>query len=60
MPHHICGYLYELAQVFNRFYEQSHVIGDPREAVRLQLVSLYAHVLQAGLSLLGIAAPERL
>lgn len=60
MPHHICGYLYELAQVFNRFYEQSRVIGDAREGVRLQLVSLYADILQAGLGLLGIAAPERL
>ncbi len=60
MPHHICGYLYELAQVFNRFYEQSRVIGDPREGVRLQLVSLYADVLRAGLGLLGIVAPERL
>jgi len=49
-----------LAQVFNRFYEQSRVIGDPREGVRLQLVSLYADVLRAGLGLLGIVAPERL
>ena len=60
MPHHICTYLYELAQTFNRFYEHSRVIGDEREAVRLQLVKLYADVLQNGLSLLGITAPNRL
>ncbi|HSX34218.1 MAG TPA: arginine--tRNA ligase [Candidatus Saccharimonadales bacterium] len=60
MPHHICTYLYELAQIFNRFYEHAHVVGDPREAVRLKLVSLYADVLQDGLGLLGIAAPERM
>ncbi|MGF7229138.1 MAG: arginine--tRNA ligase [Candidatus Saccharibacteria bacterium] len=60
MPHHVCGYLYELAQVFNRFYEHNHVIGDERQAIRLQLVQLYADVLRDGLELLGITAPERM
>jgi arginyl-tRNA synthetase len=60
MPHHIAGYLYELAQTFNRFYEKSRVIGDPRQATRQQLVALYADVLKDGLQLLHIAAPEHL
>lgn len=60
MPHHVCTYLYELAQTFNRFYEHNRVVGDGREAVRALLVELYADVLQDGLSLLGIAAPERM
>lgn len=60
MPHHVCTYLYELAQIFNRFYEHNRVIGDEREAFRLQLISLYADILQDGLTLLGIAAPERM
>ena len=60
MPHHICTYLYELAQAFNRFYEHAHVLGDPRESVRLKLVGLYADVLKDGLGLLGIAAPEHM
>jgi arginyl-tRNA synthetase len=60
MPHHICTYLYELAQVFNRFYEHNRVVGDKREAARLQLVSLYADVLKDGLGLLGIAAPDKM
>lgn len=59
-PHLICTYLYELAQVSNRFYEQSRVIGDPREAQRLTLVATYADVLKAGLELLGIQAPEKM
>ncbi|HMS50520.1 MAG TPA: arginine--tRNA ligase [Candidatus Saccharibacteria bacterium] len=58
MPHLVCTYLYEAAQVFNRFYEQNRVIDDPREAERLQLVASYADVLKAGLSLLGIHAPD--
>lgn len=60
MPHHICTYLYELAQNFNRFYEKSKVVGDKREAVRLRLVSLYADVLKDGLGLLSIEAPNKL
>ncbi|MET0779507.1 MAG: arginine--tRNA ligase [Candidatus Saccharimonadales bacterium] len=60
LPHLICTYLYELAQAFNRFYEHATVVGDPRETTRLQLVRLYADVLQHGLGLLGIAAPEQL
>jgi len=60
MPHYICTYLYELAQSFNRFYENNRVIGDEREALRLQLVELYAQKLKSGLELLGIHAPEKM
>jgi arginyl-tRNA synthetase len=59
-PHHICTYLYELAQEFNRFYEQSKVIGSEREPERLQLVEQYKTILASGLRLLGIAAPEQM
>jgi arginyl-tRNA synthetase len=60
MPHHVCTYLYELAQTFNRFYEHSRVVGDEREALRAQLVAFYADVLKDGLELLGLGAPEHL
>jgi arginyl-tRNA synthetase len=60
MPHHVCTYLYELAQAFNRFYEHNRVVGDEREAVRLRLVTLYAAVLKDGLGLMGISAPEKM
>lgn len=60
MPHYICTYLYDLAQTFNRFYENNHVIGDPREAVRLRLVAKYAETLKRGLNLLGIVAPDKM
>ncbi len=60
MPHHICTYLYELAQSFNRFYESNRVLGDPRQAVRLALVHRYQAILKDGLSLLGIPAPEHM
>ncbi len=59
-PHLVCTYLYELAQEFNRFYENSHIIGDAREAQRAQLVRAYAGILKSGLSLLGIEAPDHM
>lgn len=60
MPHHIAGYLYELSQEFNSFYEVSRVIGHSREAERLWLVEHYADTLQRGLGLLGITAPDKI
>jgi arginyl-tRNA synthetase len=60
MPHYVCTYLYELAQTFNRFYENNHVIGDARQDVRLALVTHYADTLKAGLTLLGIASPDKM
>jgi arginyl-tRNA synthetase len=59
-PHVICTYLFELAQVFNRFYERSRIIDDPREALRLALTRRYRDTLASGLGLLGMAAPEKL
>ena len=59
-PHHICNYLFELAQEFNRYYEKNQVIGSDDEQHRLGLVALYADTLKAGLAILGIHAPERL
>lgn len=60
LPHHICTYLYELAQKFNSFYEHNRVIGSEREALRLSLVGRYADTLKSGLQLLGISAPEQM
>lgn len=60
MPHHLCVYLYELAQEFNRFYENSRVIGDEREQIRLHLVMAYVTVLRNGLTMLGIPTPDRM
>jgi arginyl-tRNA synthetase len=60
MPHHICTYLYELAQAFNRFYEHNRVVGSDRQPTRQLLVQLYADVLKDGLEIMNIPAPVRL
>lgn len=59
-PHHICTYLFELAQEFNRYYEKNQVVGSDEETHRAGLVALYADTLRAGLLILGIDAPEKM
>lgn len=59
-PHHICTYLYELAQSFNRMYEKHKVIGSDYEIARIGLVGLYAHTLKEGLAILNITAPDKM
>ena len=60
LPHQICSYLFELAQDFNRFYENNRVIGNDRQELRLQLVENYTRTLHAGLTILGIPTPEKM
>ncbi|MFZ0248444.1 MAG: arginine--tRNA ligase [Acidimicrobiales bacterium] len=61
-PSKLCTYLFELATVFTSFYEACRVLVD--DAVvrdsRLGLSDLTARVLELGLSLLGIEAPEQM
>lgn len=59
-PHHVCNYLFELAQEFNRYYEKNQVAGSEHEVHRAGIVALYADTLADGLALLGIPAPEKM
>lgn len=59
-PYKICGYLYELAQEFSRFYEHVKVAGSEREAELREVVKAYAGVMGHGLNLLGIEVPEEM
>jgi arginyl-tRNA synthetase len=62
-PHRLCGYLFDLAQTFSGFYESCPVLSAPDEETRgsrLTLAQVTLDVLEAGLGLLGIAAPERM
>jgi arginyl-tRNA synthetase len=59
-PHHLCAYLFELAVVFSRFYENCPVLKSEGalRASRLQLCRLTAKTLKTGLGLLGISTLE--
>lgn len=68
-PHHLCTYLYELAQAFNAFYGSTKVLDEslgsaknstPTVAFRLLLVRVVGNVLAHGLYLLGIVPLEQM
>jgi arginyl-tRNA synthetase len=56
-PNFMCGFLYELAQRYNTFYNKHRVIGND---FRVELTAAVAQILKNGLCLLGIKAPEKM
>jgi arginyl-tRNA synthetase len=62
LPNRLCSYLFELSQVFNRFYDQVPVLRaqEPARGSRLALCRLCADTLKLGLGLLGIETLERM
>ncbi len=62
LPNRLCSYLFELSQVFNRFYDQVPVLKaeEPARSSRLALCRLTAGTLRQGLGLLGIPVLERM
>ncbi|TCD58923.1 arginine--tRNA ligase [Synechococcus sp. BS56D] len=62
LPNRLCSYLFELSQVFNRFYDQVPVLKAEGATLssRLALCRLTADTLKCGLGLLGIATLERM
>jgi arginyl-tRNA synthetase len=62
-PNHLCDFAYNLAQGFNRFYNQCHILSEENPALQaswLALVRLCLAELELALSLLGIEIPERM
>jgi arginyl-tRNA synthetase len=61
-PSKLCTYLFDLATSFTTFYEACRVLVDDESvrASRLGLCDLTARVLELGLSLLGMEAPEQM
>lgn len=62
LPHRLCVYLFDLAQRLTAFYDACPVLtseGEVREQ-RLALCDLSARTIAAGLSVLGIDAPEQM
>jgi len=62
-PALIANYIYDLAREFNQFYHDFSILGEENKKVRdfrLRLSALTGTVLEKGLWLLGIEAPERM
>lgn len=60
-PSIISKYVIQLAQLFNRYYANVRILNDDEELnARMALLNAVATVIKEGLSLLGVAAPERM
>ena len=62
-PNLLCDYLYETANIFNRFYREERVLGaatSEDRARRLALVEATASTLERGFGLLGIQPLARM
>jgi arginyl-tRNA synthetase len=62
-PALIANYCYDLAREFNQFYHDFSILGEEDRGIRdfrLRLSAVTGEVLEKGLWLLGIEAPERM
>lgn len=61
-PHRLINYLNDVASAFTAFYHDCRIIGvkDDLAQARIQLAKATARVLNNGLTILGISAPEKM
>lgn len=60
-PNLLCTYLYDLAQKFNTFYNMHRILNsNAHKPFRLALTEATGIIIQKGLSILGIQAPEKM
>ncbi|MEM7220652.1 MAG: arginine--tRNA ligase [Pseudomonadota bacterium] len=62
LPHHLCSFLYELANRYMKFYEACPILksAEPLRSSRLALSARTAQTLTKGLDLLGIQTLDRM
>lgn len=62
-PHKICQFIYELSDAFNKFYHENKIVTNEDEKVRASYIALsrfVGHVLEQGINLLGLEAPDKM
>ena len=62
-PHKLCAYIYEIANAFNRFYQEPKILSEEdaqRQAGFIPLLVLAKGILENCIELLGFSAPERM
>jgi arginyl-tRNA synthetase len=62
-PNLICNFLFDLSQKFNTFYNQHSILSADNQSeknFRLALTAAVGQIVKNGLTLLGIAAPEKM
>lgn len=62
-PYKICEYIYELSNLFNRFYNNNKIISEEnleKKASWINLITLTKKVLEVGLDLIGVETVDRM
>jgi arginyl-tRNA synthetase len=61
-PHDVTFYLRDLAACYHSYYDAERILVDDEnlKLARLALVAACAQVLQNGLKILGVSAPEQM
>lgn len=61
-PSKICIYLYELADIFNSYYQKVKILQQDEERLQssIVLLNLLKNILENGIDLLGFEAPEKM
>lgn len=62
-PANLCNYAFQLAQLFNTFYDQhsiAHAENEEKKQLRLMMIVMTAQTLRSTMQLLGIRLPEKM
>ena len=62
-PHKICGYVYDVANLFNKFYHETQILGEADETRKKNLIALLVltrDILETSIDILGFSAPEKM
>ena len=59
-PNLICNYLYELSQLFNRFYENDQILTSNNQSFRLMIIDAYIIIMENALTMLGLPIMDRI
>ena len=62
-PHRICQYIYDVSNSFNSFYHSDNILNEKDEAKKMNRIALLfstLKVLEKGIELLGLEAPEKM
>ncbi|WP_235601281.1 arginine--tRNA ligase [Tissierella sp. P1] len=62
-PNKLCEYIYDLSNLFNKFYHENKIISEENIEKKnswLSLITLTKNILETSLDLLGIEVPDRM
>jgi arginyl-tRNA synthetase len=62
-PNKVCEYIYDLSNLFNKFYHENKIISaedSEKKMSWISLITLTSDVLETCLDLLGIEVPDRM